>query len=217
MNVTQVRQPGLGIDAACQHTEVVSVAPLDEVFIGIERKRYEPVVTAIMNERRVAGDSIEAVSSLAVELQFVTNMPRDSVWTGAAISAARERDLGWGGLGDLMRAINDASVRGFQKSEYSFVERGLRQHGRVEHYERLFDRLFRIARCGLPDITAALVYEYEVNGRACACYSRTVRSVFHNCEDKPKWWRHKPRQRSRQRARDRNSQMGQFLGRLNRA
>ena len=77
-----------------KHTEVVSVAPLDEVFIGIERKRYEPVVTAIMNERRVAGDSIEAVSSLAVELQFVTNMPRDSVWTGAAISAARKRDLG---------------------------------------------------------------------------------------------------------------------------
>ena len=160
-----------------KHTEVVSVAPLDEVFIGIERKRYEPVVTAIMNERRVAGDSIEAVSSLAVELQFVTNMPRDSVWTGAAISAARERDLGWGGLGDLMRAINDASVRGFQKSEYSFVERGLRQHGRVEHYERLFDRLFRIARCGLPDITAALVYEYELTAE----HVRATRERYGAC------------------------------------
>ena len=145
-----------------KHTDVVSLAPLGNLFIGIERKQYEPFATAIVSERRVEAKLIEAVSSLDVELQFITNIPQESVWTGAAISAARERHLGWGGFGDLMSAITDEDVRGFQKKEYSFIERGIHQHNKVEHYKRIFDRVYDIYRWSLPNIKVALVYEYDL-------------------------------------------------------
>ena len=144
------------------HDKVVSVEPEGELCIYIQRKEYEPVTSAILNENRVDRRTIESVFDHNGRVQFVANIPRDSVWMGDAIALVRANNLGWGGFGDLMSAINLESVEGFQKQEYSFVERGIRQHDRVEHYERIFDRVFLCFRKRLPEIKVALVYEYEL-------------------------------------------------------
>lgn len=144
------------------HDEIVAVEPDGELCIYIQRKKYEPVISAILNENRVDRRAIEAVFAHNGKVQFVANVPRDSVWMGDAIAHVRAKNLGWGGFGDLMSAINLESVEGFQKEEYSFVERGIRQHDRVAHYERIFDRVFLCFRKGLPEIKVALVCEYEL-------------------------------------------------------
>ena len=144
------------------HDEVVAVEPEGDRCICIHRKNYEPVTSAILNENWVDRRAIESVFDHSGKVQFVANVPRNSVWMGDAIALARANNLGWGGFGDLMSAINLESVEGFQKREYSFVERGIDQHTRVEHYERIFDRVFLCFRKGLPEIKVALVYEYEL-------------------------------------------------------
>jgi hypothetical protein len=53
-------------------------------------------------------------------------------------------------------------VRGFQPKETEFVERGLRQHDRISSFDRIHDRLYRISRDGLPDLTVAMLNEYEL-------------------------------------------------------
>jgi hypothetical protein len=65
-------------------------------------------------------------------------------------------------MGDLMSALGQNSVEGFQRKEYSFVMQGLRQHSKVESVDRIFDRLIRINRYGLPFLTTVLLNEYEL-------------------------------------------------------
>ena len=144
------------------HEEVVTVEPKGELFINIQRKTYAPFTSAILNKDRVNRSAIESVFDHGDQVQFVANVPQDGVWMGEAIEIARARNVGWGGFGDLMRAINSDSVEGFQKKEYSFAERGIRQHDRVECYKRIFDRVFLLFRKGLPELKVALVYEYEL-------------------------------------------------------
>ena len=145
-----------------RHSEVVEVEPEGDLYINIIRKKYAPITSAILNEDRVDKRAIEIVFDQGGEVQFVANVPRDSIWVGDAIAIARANNFGWGGFGDLMSAINSESVEGFQRKEYLFVERGIGQHDRVKHYERIYDRVFLCFRKRLPEIKVALVYEYEL-------------------------------------------------------
>lgn len=61
-----------------------------------------------------------------------------------------------------MSALSQKNVESFQKKEYSFVERGLNQHNRVNHFDRLFDRLIEIHRGDLPSVKIVLLNEYEL-------------------------------------------------------
>ena len=150
------------IKQLAKHHGVLSVTPNNDVFINIERRMYEPFSSAILNRNKIDEDSIDSVLSLGVDVQFVTNLPKSGIWTGPAIEVIDQHSLGWGGLGDLMSVINAEDVRGFQKKEYAFVERALRQHSKVQRYDRIFDRVFRVFRWGLPNIDVALIYEYEL-------------------------------------------------------
>jgi hypothetical protein len=55
-----------------------------------------------------------------------------------------------------------------------FVERGLCQHDRVLSFDRIFDRLYQIRRKGLPEITVAMLNEYELT----ADHLRTARDRY---------------------------------------
>ncbi len=66
------------------------------------------------------------------------------------------------------------AMRAFQPKETEFVERGLRQHDRISRFERVYDRLYRISRSGLRDLTVAMLNEYELT----ADHLRTARDRY---------------------------------------
>ena len=145
-----------------EHSQVVAAEPRGDSLIDITRKGYESFCTAILKEPLVIAEILESMYSSDIEVQFVANIPKDGIWKGDAIEFAHHHNWGWGGFGDLMSAINEESVSGFQKKEYAFCERCIKQHTRVQNYERIFDRVFKISRKALPDIKVALAYEYEL-------------------------------------------------------
>lgn len=145
-----------------EHSEVVATEPRGDWFIDIERKKHESFCTAVLSQPKVIAESLENMLSFNVEIQFVTNIPSNGIWKGDAITFAHDNDLGWGGFGDLMSAINQEFVNGFQRKEYAFFEKGVKQHTKVQSYKRIFDRVFQISRQDLPDIKVALVFEYEL-------------------------------------------------------
>ena len=156
------------------HDNVLVLRPLGEIFISIERKKYAPFSTAIISEQVVHPRAIQQIISLGVESHFIANIPKSGIWTGDAIFATNVQNLGWGGFGELMSAINNEEVTTFQKKEYSFVERGIRQHNRVCNYERIFDRVYCISRRNLPSISVAFIYEYEFTAE----HVRTARDRY---------------------------------------
>ena len=151
------------LEKLTEHNNVKLVEPVDRCYIHVKRKEYVPFVTAIISEKCVTPNLIEVISRIGDELCFVANIPSCGIWTGAAISKAQEKYLGWGKFGDLMSAINQEDVRRYQKAEYNFFERGVNQHSKCRKCKRIYDRLYKIFRTGkLPDGTVSLAYEYEL-------------------------------------------------------
>ena len=144
------------------HDQVSGIEVIGNQVIKIVRRRYMPFNSILLDHEIVYPSTFIVEINKDVCFEFVMSLRRDTVWTGEAITAASHHGLGWGGLGDLMSAINEEIVSGFQRREYSFVERGLCQHTKVLNVERVNNRILIIHRDGLPCIRVVLINEYDL-------------------------------------------------------
>jgi hypothetical protein len=142
-------------------------------------------------------------------------IPRSTVWTGEAIDFAREHQIGWGGIGELFRAVDSEEDSDIQKKEYEFVERGLSQHDKVTKLIRVFDRVFEVHRSKFDPITVVLINEYELTAE----HVRHAKATYGHFDAILKT---NPNGRTTENARETAEKMsaeifgwGEFLGRLN--
>jgi hypothetical protein len=155
---------------------VLGVELLSNQVLRISRDKYAPYVAGIVSAKCVEEDIIRPIVEADLGVEIIANVPKESYWTGGALRLARENKIATGGYGDLLRVIRLPDVRAFQQKETEFVERGLRQHDRISNFERLYDRVYRISRNGLPDLTVAMLNEYELT----ADHLRTARDRYGN-------------------------------------
>jgi hypothetical protein len=153
---------------------VLSVEPRGDKFVHIARENHPSFTAAIISEKIVARRMIEDIVQAGEDLEFIANIPKQAIWLGDAIALAQDLDIGWGGFGDLISAMSGEIIRGFQRREYAFVERGLRQHTRVDHLTRIYDRVFKISRRKLGDLTIVLVNEYKLTAE----HVRSARETY---------------------------------------
>lgn len=155
--------------------EVHEAAVIGSNVLGITRKKHQPFAAGILSVPTVTGEILQALLDSDSRIAIVANIPKESVWRGDAIALASARGVAFGSLADLMSATGrEENVRGYQRREYEFVERGLRQHNRVLELEREFDRIYLIHRRGLPALRFVMLNEYELT----ADHIRTARSRY---------------------------------------
>ncbi len=159
-----------------QAKNVSKVEVLSDQVLRVSRNKFTPYVAGIVSAACVEADAVAPLVKSEHGIEIIANVPKDSYWTGNALRLARESNIATGAYGDLLRVIDVQDVRAFQPSETAFVERGLRQHSRIAGFERLYDRLYRISRKGLPDITVVMLNEYELT----ADHLRTARDRYGN-------------------------------------
>lgn len=95
-------------------------------------------------------------------VDFVLNVPGNGRFMGDALARLTESHIGWGGLGDAIRALRDCDVLGdYEERELKFVMRGLRQHQRVTKVEVLDDHRLRVSRQGVPDLVIFIGSMYQ--------------------------------------------------------
>ena len=153
---------------------VLGVELLSNQVLRVSRDQHAPYVAGIVSAKRVEEDIVRPIIETELGVEIIANVPKESYWTGGALRLARENNIATGGYGDLLRVIRLPDVRAFQPEETMFVERGLRQHDRISNFERLHDRLYRISRNTLPDVTVAMLNEYELT----ADHLRTARDRY---------------------------------------
>jgi hypothetical protein len=141
---------------------VMKVEVLSDQVLRVSRDKYAPYVAGVISVKCVEVDDIMPLVKSELGVEIIANVPKESYWTGAAIMLAQVHSIATGGYGDLLRVIDDEDVRAFQQKETEFIERGLRQHTRIASFDRIHDRLYRIKRAGLPDLTVAMLKEYEL-------------------------------------------------------
>jgi hypothetical protein len=154
--------------------DVSKVEVLSDQVLRVSRRKYDPFVAGIVSAECVEADTVRTLVKSKFGVEIIANVPRESYWTGEALRLARDNNIATGAYGDLLRVIGLQDVRVFQTKEIEFVERGLRQHNRISSFERVHDRLYRISRDGLPDLTVAMLNEYELT----ADHLRTARGRY---------------------------------------
>ena len=154
--------------------DVSKVEILSDQVLRVSRSRYDPFVAGIVSTERVETDTVRTLVASKLSVEIIANVPKESYWTGGALRLAHGYNIATGAYGDLFRVIRLEDVRSFLPKETEFVERGLRQHDRVLSFERVHDRLYRISRNGLPDLTVAMLNEYELT----ADHLRTARDRY---------------------------------------
>jgi len=154
--------------------DVSKVEVLSDQVLRVSRSKYDPFVAGIVSAKCVEADTVRTLVKSEPGVEIIANVPKESYWTGGALRLAHDNNIATGAYGDLLRVIDLQDVRAFQPKETEFVERGLRQHDRISSFERVHDRLYRISRNGLPDLTVAMLNEYEVT----ADHLRTARDRY---------------------------------------
>lgn len=142
--------------------DVSNVEILSDQVLRVSRSKYDPFVAGFVSVECVEADTVRPLVMSNLDVEIIVNVPKESYWTGAALRLAHSHNIAAGSYGDLLRVINRQDVRSFQPKEIEYIERGLRQHDRIQHFERVHDRLYRICRTSLPDLTVAMLNEYEL-------------------------------------------------------
>jgi hypothetical protein len=153
---------------------VSKVEVLADQVLRVSRNKYDPFVAGIVSEKCVEADTVRPLVKSKLGVEIIANVPKESYWTGAALSLAEDNNIATGAYGDLLRVIDLEDVRAFQTKETEFVERCLHQHDRISVFERLYDRVYRISRNGLPKLTVVMLNEYELT----ADHLRTARERY---------------------------------------
>lgn len=168
---------------------VSNIEVLADQVLRVSRTKYGPYVAGIVSATRVEALTILGIIESGFDVEIIVNVPSESFWTGAALNLASSNHIAAGAYGDLFRVIRSPDVRTFVPSEIEFVERGLRQHSRISSFERVHDRLYRLERDGLPDLTVAILNEYELTAdhlrTACDRYGKFSVAVITNPNGNP--------------------------------
>lgn len=154
--------------------DVSKVEQLSDQVLRISRSNYDPFLVGIVSAKCVKADTIDSIVRSELEVEIIANVPKESYWTGGALKLAKKNNIATGSYGDLFRVLDLPDVRAFKPKETEFVERGLSQHDRISSFDRVHDRLYRISRNRLPDVTVAMLNEYELT----ADHLRTARQRY---------------------------------------
>jgi hypothetical protein len=133
-------------------------------MLRIMRPSFDPFIAGIIsvslvNPEDVQGFVDDGRASIAV------NVPKESVWSGPAIRLLEMQPMAFGGIRDLMSAtLKTEDVRQYVRSEFSFLERGLRQHSMVSGFTRENERLYSVHRSQMSSLSVAVLNEYELTG-----------------------------------------------------
>lgn len=130
--------------------------------LRVTRDKYAPFAAGVISVPVVTPQIVQPVLDADPSIEILVNVPKEAFWTGPAIAAAAARNVAFGGVGDLMSAVSDEDVTRYIRSEFDFVERGLRQHSGVSRLEREADRVYLVRRHVLPPLRFVMLKEYEL-------------------------------------------------------
>ncbi|WP_146131181.1 hypothetical protein [Nesterenkonia sandarakina] len=133
-----------------------------ENTVRVVRDSHPEALIGVLSTRDVERADARSLLEANEGVGFVLNLPKEGRFMGDAIVLLREKRIGWGGLGDAIRALRDCEVLGdYEERELTFVIRGLRQHRAITDFTLLDDHRILVIRRGLPDLVIYIGSEYQ--------------------------------------------------------
>ncbi|MDF3341683.1 hypothetical protein P3H80_29975 [Mycolicibacterium septicum] len=150
------------ISAQLDECDFVRSVEVDGNRLSIVRDSHPPAAIGVLSVHDVTTTDVLSLVEGDQRVDFVLNVPKTGRFLGDAIELLGQHNVGWGGLGDAIRALRDCDVLGdYQERELKFVLRGLRQHGRVTALALLDDHRIRVVRGGLSALVIFVGSMYQ--------------------------------------------------------
>ena len=148
------------------HNKITAVRPIGPNWIEIDlQERKSPVKVATISVKSVGADDLHEVYT-SPGIEFILNIPKDSVFRQDALEMSEHLAFGLGSVGDLYVAANEDEFRHYLPKEFRFILRGLKQHTAVSSIVRLNNRLLKVSRFGLKDVRVLALNDYDLTADA---------------------------------------------------
>lgn len=146
--------------------EVINAEVTGPYTFRVDRPDLPSFEVLVFSSTSVTDDVLGPLLSSFPYVSIAVNVPKNAKWAKSGIAMVTERNVAFGGMGDLMSAIchKFQDIRQFKKKENEFVERILRQHTDVSQIEQEADRVYQIFRTSGAPLRIVLLNEYELTG-----------------------------------------------------
>lgn len=95
------------------------------------------------------------------DMDFLCGYRKQCAWQGGAIEYLEGNQIGWGGAGTLVSALQAGAAKTATSKDYAFSYRLIRQSKFVSRVDREFDRVLRLSLSGGRTIRVGMIMEYE--------------------------------------------------------
>lgn len=157
--IAEKLQDGDRTEATPQDASVVFVRRKDkpDALIGVvptTRGDPKPIITRA---------TAKAVYDQNSDIAMLVAIPRDARWSGDAIRWLEQKGIAFGGVGDLMSAVNhDDDISTHRNKTFAFVDDGIRRHSRVKDVEWQSNKVLDVRLDNGKTVRVALEDAYDI-------------------------------------------------------
>lgn len=149
--------PGVNATVASDNVVFLRRTGKPDAFVGVvPTKRADSAPTVSLNEAK-------NVLAQRSDMAMMIAIPRGARWSGAAMSFLESEGVSFGGVGDLLSAMNfDDDMSSHRNKTFAFVDDGLRRHSRVEDLEWIDSKKVEVRLRNGATVTVALEDAYDI-------------------------------------------------------
>lgn len=122
-----------------------------------------PFKVFTLSVENVQTELIKDIIDHEEDLNILVNIKKGYRISGEALNMLHSRNITFGGMGDLMRFMDQNDNLLKIDKEFNFVSRALRQHTKIKSFERLDNKRIKIQRLGMVEVIAIMINDYEVS------------------------------------------------------
>ena len=145
------------------YDSVESIDSLDNGSLLIKRKKGVDFNCFCISSEDVNYRTTKEILDKYPEIDFITNIKKDYLISGDAMSIMNSKNVSFGGFGDLIKFSNQRDNSLYVEKEYAFVSRGLNQHDKIKRIERLDNKRIRVERYSLGEVIIVMNNDYDLN------------------------------------------------------
>jgi hypothetical protein len=152
-------------DKIKNHNKISSIELISSNSLFVINNNGNRYRIATMSRKQIYSKDLEDILGRQ-NVDFVLNVFKEPLISGDALKFAEDKNFAIGGLGDLVRALNDYDISTYINPEVAFILRGLRQHTKVTNVARLDNRRYQIERIELSTIIILALNDYDLTAES---------------------------------------------------
>mgnify|MGYP001016328948 CR=1 FL=1 len=138
----------------------------EQNLIEVKRKKGLHFNAFVLSLEIIQQKDLEEICGTYKNINFIVNIKKQYYILWDSMRYLHNKGISFGSVGDFMRFCNEEDNSILTDKEFSFVERGLRQHSKIKTIHRLDNRKIEIVRNGLKSVVAIMINEYDITAES---------------------------------------------------